>query len=447
MVKMLDTSLEIGIAGPRGIPTVNNLRFLADSASYVLGRLAPMATGSVVPVTSGNGSLVMAHGEAAVKQVFTDNDTFHRANDGMVELPGGHPWSGMFDVVLMANGLEHRRRRKLLAPVFHSSVMPHYEAMFVRTFERSRFAARDPGTFDIADEFRSIARTNMLVSLLGLPPDGSNLELARRVSDLLNAMFDPTVLMFRRSWWWTPYSRWIRRVEETYRLLAALIEARRADPPQDNALSILCHSTDETGRPLPTPEIAGELHGLFAAGYETTASAMTWAMLTSLCRPDRDLGDLDGVISETQRLLPTLPVSLPRRVTKDVRIAGSPTVPRGAVVFVSPLLEHRDPEVFADPGEFRPSRWAHLRPSPYVYLPFGIGRRRCPGAAFAELQTRTTLRLILETRPWRLLTTHADYRTRSGVISFPWRPVLVETGCARKPVVLTGSVARLCRPW
>lgn len=445
MAKMLDTSLRVNIVGPRGVPMVNNLRFLANPAFYVLHRLAPLAVGPAVPVTSGNGSLVMVHGEAAAKQVYTDNRTFYRANDGMLKLSDGHPWSGMFDAVLTANGQEHRRRRKLLAPVFHSSAMPHYESVFAQTFKRSRFAAQDAGTFDIVGEFRLIARTNMLICLLGLEPEDHNLELTRRVTDLMDAMFDPTVLMFRRSYWWTPYRQWIRRVEDAYWRLDALIERRRAEVPQGDALSILCHTTDEAGDALTTPEIAGELHGLFAAGYETTASAMTWAMLMYLCRPNLGLEDLDGVFNETQRLLPTLPVSLPRRVMNDIEIDGSPTIPRGAVVFVSPLLEHRNPDVFSDPDEFRPSRWQHFRPSPYVFLPFGIGQRRCPGAAFAELQTRTTLRLALESKPWQLLTTHAGYRTESGVISFPGNPILIKPGRKGGPVRLTGSLTRLWR--
>jgi len=247
----------------------------------------------------------MARGEEATKQVLTDNSTFYRANDGTLKLPDGYPWSQMFDTVLTANGQDHRRRRKLLAPVFHSNVMDHYQAVFTGTFKQSKLAMRDVDAFDMVQEFRIIARTNMLVCLMGLEPSGPNLELARKVTDLLDTMFDPTVLMFRRYNSWTPYGRWIRSVADTYQRLSALIKLRRAEEPRQDALSILCHTADEEGCSLTTPEIAGELHGLFAAGYETTASAMSWAMLTCLSQPSLTLEDIDSVVSETQRLIPT----------------------------------------------------------------------------------------------------------------------------------------------
>jgi hypothetical protein len=71
--KMFDTSLRIAAAGPRGIPVVNNLRFLGVSHRYALDTMAPFHQQPVVPVTGGNGSMVVALGDAAVRQVFADN--------------------------------------------------------------------------------------------------------------------------------------------------------------------------------------------------------------------------------------------------------------------------------------------------------------------------------------------------------------------------------------
>jgi cytochrome P450 len=261
MRKMLDTSLKVTAPGPGGIPTLNNLRFLADPAFYVLDRLAPLSKGPVIAVTRGNGSLLMALGEPATKQVMTDTATFFRANDGALKLPDGHQWSQMFDTVLTANGQDHRRRRNLLAPVFHSDVMRHYQAVFTETFKQSKLASPDVGAFDMVQEFRIIARTNMLICLLGLEPKTPNLELARRVSDLLDTMFNPTILMFRHYSSRTPYGRWVRNVEDTHQRLCALIERRRSEDPGRDALSMLCHAVNDKGYCLTPSEIAGELHG------------------------------------------------------------------------------------------------------------------------------------------------------------------------------------------
>jgi cytochrome P450 len=172
---------------------------------------------------------------------------------------------------------------------------------------------------------------------------------------------------------------------------------------------------------------------------------MSWSMMTCLSQPDLKPDDIDAVISETQRLIPTLPISLPRRTMRDVSIAGSPVVPHNAVVFVSPLLEHRNPEIFPDPYEFRPSRWHDFRPSPYAFLPFGIGQRRCLGARFADLQLRTTLRLAFECTAWHSLTTRVDYGMKSGVISLPKEPIWIRRALRSSPIKLTGSISRLWR--
>ncbi|MGR4880936.1 cytochrome P450 [Streptomyces sp. LARHCF249] len=444
---MLDTSLRADIAGPSGNRLVNYVRFLRNPARYLLGRVAPLASEGLTPVSGRDGALMVARGQEAVRTFFTDGEAFQRADGGIFSLPGGQSWSGMFDTVLTATGQDHRRRRKLIAPAFHGNLMEVYRSVFEDTFEGSRFADAGAGPFDLVAEYRHIARMNMLVCLLGLEPTPRNLRLAGDITDLLNSMFRPSVIMFRSYRTWTPYGRWAGRVESAHLRLAALIEQRRQEPPKWDALSVLCHAVDEEGGRLTTAEIAGELHGLFAAGYETTASAMIWSTLTSMSRPDLLPDGLDAVVKETQRMLPSVALSLPRRALREVRLGGSAVAPAGAVVFVSPLLEHRNPEVFPDPGRFRPERWTDFRPSPFAFLPFGIGRRRCPGAGFADLQVRTTLALVFERSGWRLSDTRIGFRTESGVILLPDRPLPVRRGPRRRRLDrITGPLAGLWQP-
>jgi len=448
MAKMFDTALRMDAPGPGGIPVLNNLRFLHYPAWYALDRIAPAFPGPVVPLTRGNGSIVLLRGQEAVRRYFTDNDTFHRLSDGPFTLPEGRPWSRMFDAVITFNGERHRRSRALLMPIVHRTALEHYREVFAGTFKRSRFASADREPFDMVAEFLHVTRANLLTCLLGLEPDDRNVALARSVGDLLQATVNPMVFMYQKDRGWTPYGRWVRRVAGVYDEFEAIIERRRAEEPRPDALSILCHTTDEDGDSLSTPEIAGELHGLFAAGFETTAMSMTWAMLTILGTPELTVSDeetLDGVVKESQRLIPAVPLSLPRRVTREVEIDGSPPIPRGALAFAAPLLEHRDPAAFPDPDVFRPSRWDGFRPSPYEFLPFGVGRRRCLGASFADLQIRTTLGMALEYGMPELLTTEVDYRIKSGATAFPKKPIMIGAGRdgSRPRRRVTGSVTKL----
>ncbi|MFE9172710.1 cytochrome P450 [Streptomyces kebangsaanensis] len=446
MKRMLDTSLRTEAAGPPGPRLANYLKFLCRPSHYLLQHIAPLTSEGFIPLSGRNGALMVARGQEAVRTFFTDNETFLRADGGIFSLPAGQVWSGMFDTVLTANGPDHRRRRKLTAPAFHGSLMGTYRTVFADTFATSKFADPKAGTFDLVTEYRRIARVNMLVCLLGLPPTLENLHLAGDVSNLLNSMFNPAVILFRSPKALTPYRRWVKRVERTYLTLAGLIERRRLESPSWDALSMLCHAIDETGSQLTTAEIAGELHALFVAGHETTASAMIWSTLTSLSRPDLVPHGLDTILKETQRMLPPVALSLPRRACSDIRLSNSNGAPANAVAFVSPLLEHRNPEVFTDPDRFIPERWVDFRPSPYVFLPFGLGKRRCPGASFADLQVHTTLSLLFEQSRWTLPHTQIGFRTESGIILMPDRPLPVRRSRGQRLERITGPLAMIWQP-
>jgi len=122
-------------------------------------------------------------------------------------------------------------------------------------------------------------------------------------------------------------------------------------------------------------------------------------------------------------------------------------VPKGALVVVSPLLEHRNPAVYPQPQVFRPARWLADGPGPrqYEFIPFGLGPRRCLGAEFADLQVRTTLALMLERGLPGLAGSRVDYGMVNGVTAGPRRPVPVRVG-GPKWTVLTGSVTEVWKP-
>ncbi|WP_432841080.1 cytochrome P450 [Dactylosporangium sp. CA-092794] len=187
-----------------------------------------------------------------------------------------------------------------------------------------------------------------------------------------------------------------------------------------------------------------------------------WAILALTGRPagaggpdpldELDLTDdtvIDTVVKESQRVLPSVAGSLPRRVQHDVEIAGSPPVPAGALLVASTVVEHRNPDVYAEPGAYRPQRWldGSAQPGPYQFFPFGVGARRCLGAAFADLQLRVTLAVLARAGRWpRLLTTRVDHRNKSGVNMAPAGRIMVEAGDGRaRRAPLTGAVTRLWR--
>jgi cytochrome P450 len=454
--RAFDFSLRVAAPGPRGPALLNVPRFFAHPAWFVLDRMVPDGDGPVLPIADGRAALVVVRGSDAVRQVCTDTETFPRLSDGLFAIPRDRVWSSMTRNVVTANGAEHRRARRLLMPIVQRSALEHYRGVFARTFAESALAERQPGTaFDLMPELWAISRRNMVVAILGLPPTEANLQLGDDVVAMLDQMLHPAVMLARIDHPWTPHGRWLQHVERLYHAFERLIEQKRDAPPAPDALSILCHTTDEHGDTLSTSEIAGELGGLFGAGFETTAATMMWALLVVLASPllqmalrDGDPEVLDVVVKESQRVLPAVPVGLPKRVAADVPIAGGPTVPRGAVLFFAPVIEHHDASSFPDPATFRPARWRGATVSPYEFLPYGVGARRCLGAAFADLQVRETIAaLMARPEPLELMSGKVDVRIHAGATALPKAPVHVRFRSAAAgvgdPVPVTGSVTKL----
>jgi cytochrome P450 len=305
-------------------------------------------------------------------------------------------------------------------------------------------------------ELLAVSKANMLRGLLGLEDTPENRVLATDILALATVITRPDIMLLRWNTPLLPYGRWVRRVASTYEQLAGLIEARRASSVERlDALSLICAATDEDGDALSTSEIAGELHGLFAAGFETTAMTMAWALLLMLAEPTTldatDDAVLDAMIKESQRLLPAVPMSTPRTVTADTSIAGSDPVPAGSMLWLSAAVEQHRATSYADPMAYRPQRWLDpsSQPRPTTFFPFGIGARRCLGAAFADVQARTTLGLLTaDQRPLQLLTSKIDYRIKTNIIGAPRKPIMVrfaDAGGRPEAPAIDGSVGLLWR--
>src|SRR5262249_48211217 len=157
-------------------------------------------------------------------------------------------------------------------------------------------------------------------------------------------------------------------------------------------------------------ELRDELITLLLAGHDTTANELAWALLTldehpEVCAhlveeldelgpsPDPDAlvrrPYLGATVNEVLRLHPVVP-AVARKVMKPFRCAGHLLEP-GMGVAPAIFLAHRRAESFPDPEAFRPERFFERDPSPFEYLPFGGGARRCIGMGFALHQMKLVL--------------------------------------------------------
>jgi cytochrome P450 len=146
-------------------------------------------------------------------------------------------------------------------------------------------------------------------------------------------------------------------------------------------------------------ELRDELMTLLVAGHETTATSLAWAIERLLRHPGAmerlrsgDEEYLDAVVKETLRLRPVLAI-VARKLQAPMRIAGY-DLPAGITVAPCIHLVHRREDIYPQAARFRPERFIEQPAGTYTWLPFGGGVRRCLGAAFAQFEMKTVLRVL-----------------------------------------------------
>lgn len=164
---------------------------------------------------------------------------------------------------------------------------------------------------------------------------------------------------------------------------------------------------------------------LLTAGLDTTIVTLTWALSLLLNSPNalhtaqeeidehvgrdrlaeesdiKNLVYLQAFIKETMLLYPPAPLSAPHQSREDCVVAGY-NVPKGTRLFVNLWKIHHDPNVWSDPNEFRPGRFltsqkdVDIKGNHFELMPFGSGRRMCPGVSFALQSLHITLASLLQ---------------------------------------------------
>ncbi len=311
--------------------------------------------------------------------------------------------------LLLLEGEEHLRRRKLMLPPFHGERMRAYEQVIAEATER------EVATWTLGERFRlhtsmqAITLEVILRAVFGVEDDRRRTELRRNLVGILAATRSPlaiglTVESLRRL---PSHRRLARMSADTDRLLFTEIGERRADPNLDSRediLSLLVGARFEDGSQMDDRELRDQLMTLLMAGHETTATALAWAFDLLFRSPDklRRLGKevddgghsyLDAVIEETLRLRPVVPF-VGRQLRVETELGGY-HLPAGTVVMPAIYLTHTRSDLYPNPYAFVPERFLDGGPETYSWIPFGGGTRRCIGGAFAQFEMRIVLATIL----------------------------------------------------
>ena len=374
------------------------------------------------------GPVVFLADPAAVREVFTGDGKLFDAGEGNRIL---EPVVGSRSVLIL-DGREHLRQRKLMLPPFHGERLRAYAGLVREAAERDIESWPLGRPFSLRERMQAITLEVIAHAVFGVEPArGAQLRAAlRTMLDVTgrSAVVAMVPALQRDFGPWSPWARFRRARTRLDVLVYAEIARRRAEPPGPDVLSLLLEARDEDGRALTDEEVRDELVTLLVAGHETTATALAWAFERLMRHPtalERLRGELsrdedaylEAVVKETLRLRSVLSIVV-RRLREPATLAGH-ALPAGARVAPCLYLVHRSPRLHPEPARFRPERFLDGAAEPYTWIPFGGGIRRCLGAGFALLEMREVLRAVVPRADLRPARPASERTRRRGVTLAP----------------------------
>jgi cytochrome P450 len=428
--------------GPRAPGLVNLARFA----------LAPLETLRAWQTRYGNvftvpfavfGTGVYVAEPAAIKELFTGDQSdllAGEANSFMEPVLG--PSS-----VLVLDGREHMRQRKLLLPPFQGSSVESFRSVIRDVAEREIATWRPATRMVLRKRMQALTFDVICRAVFGV----TEADRVAKLRTALTAVIDSSPLyvvspLLRADRGPLSPGHWFaRRLRAADSLLLEEIARRRREPDLEDrtdVLSLLLRAVDDDGRPMTDAELRDELFTMLGAGHETTATGLAFAFDLLLHNPaklarlrselEAEEGDayLEAVVKETLRLRPVVDAT-ERTLTKPRVVAGW-ELPSGVKVYPGIALVQMREDLYPRAREFRPERFIDEQAESYTWLPFGGGIRRCLGAGLALAEMAEVLRVAIPAVDLRPVRERPDSVILRNVTLAPRRGVEVEIARVRK---------------
>jgi len=376
--------------GPREPAALQTVEWIARPTAFLRRCQARHGEPFTVRVAWADAPMVLVSDPDSIRRVFTAGpDVLQGGSSSTVLEPFAGPSS-----ILVLSGAEHLRQRRLLLPQFHGDALARWRDT-IAGLARAEVARWEPGVPMRTHERMQALTLDVILRVVFGARARPELRVAIRRALGMTQSLPRLVAMSLSRATWGPFLRAVADVDA--RLYAEI--DRDAEP--DALLGVLEDARHEDGSPPSREELRDQVVTVLAAGHETTAASLAWALERLARHPDvlrrirtGDEAYLDATVKEVLRVRPVLSIAA-RRLQQPFELGGH-TLPPGVHVAPCIYLAHRRPEAWPDPTAFRPERFLDGAPAPYTYLPFGGGVRRCAGAAFATLEMREVLRAVAE---------------------------------------------------
>lgn len=393
--------------GPR--TALAQLRHMRDPFPYMIALAREYGDSYSVPIL-GAQTIVATADPEEVRAIFSaDPMTFGAgANEALAVI------LGQGSIFLQA-GAEHRRTRKLLMPAFHGDRVRGFATIMQDATLRWVDAMPKDRTVALLPTAQGITLDVIIEAIFGEQDRERVRSLHEGILGVVDS-FNPLIATFkalqREFFGMGPWAKFRRKAEALEATMRALIEQKRGHPGND-VLTLLVEAKDDEGKSLTDREIIEQLLTFVVAGHETTATSVAWAAYELLRSPESlakleaelveargekaipsaeslvNLRYLRAVCDETLRMHPPVPM-VQRRLVKPLKM-GKWELPEGTVVAANAYGAHIREAVFPEPFVFRPERFVDKSYSPFEFLPWGGGHRRCLGAAFASYEMAVVL--------------------------------------------------------
>ncbi|HEY9297086.1 MAG TPA: cytochrome P450, partial [Phormidium sp.] len=348
------------------------------------------------------------------------------------------------------SGMQHQRQRQLMMPPFHGDRMRTYAETIAQVTEEIMSRWQVGQSFCARTSTQAITLRVIMQAVFGLYHGPRAQQLEKLLGEMLDQASSPwSVTLFyfpslqKDLGAWSPWGRFLGFREQVDKIIYEEIRERRQnfDPSRTDILNLLMAARDEAGDAMTDQELRDELMTLLSAGHETTATALAWALywihkipevqekllaeLDSLGEnPDSNaifkLPYLNAVYCETLRIYPVAMLTFPRVVKEPLTLGGYNLKPN-TVLMGSIYLTHRREDLYPEAEKFKPERFLERQYSPYEFLPFGAGARRCIGLAFAQFEMKMVLAKILSRFDLELADNTEIKAVRRGLVTAPNR--------------------------
>lgn len=369
------------------------------------------------------------------------NEFFFRSADEDLDQQAAYPFmKPVFGEGVVFDASPERRKEMLHNSALRGEQMKGHAATIEREVRDIVAGWGDEGEIDLLEFFAELTIYTSSACLIGKKFRGQlDSRFARLYHDLEKgtdalAFVDP----------YAPIESFRRR-DEARRGLVALVEEimvdRIANPPRGredrDMLDVLVSIEDEDGaKRFSADEITGIFISMMFAGHHTTSGTAAWALIELLRNPEylrgvtdeldvlyadgegvsfhalRQIPMLESVLKETLRLHPPL-ILLLRVARGEFEVEGY-RIGEGDLVGATPAISNRIPEDFPEPDSFDPGRYIDPRQEDIVnrwtWIPFGAGRHRCVGAAFALMQLKAIFSVLLRDYEFEISQPSGTYR-------------------------------------